>query len=170
MFHVLSLLVYGVVNSVCIRLRGSANGLWTNPLSMGCFRAKSKSGAANKNRTQVRSTKKAVSRHNSAKQRLQRESSAPSDTAGLSANIQTSVLTSPGSGGPILSRTTPAKDTRQIQSRLDPAGPPKVTESSPEKFSGKYDHLEIWVSHSAHEFKLYGLAPKGDKESYTRRG
>ncbi len=130
---------------------------------------KASPGAANKKQARqaeksARSSKKTVSKQESTQQKSQRETSAPSDTAGLSANVQTTGLTAPGSSGPTLSRTAPAKDTRQIETRLDPAGPAKVTESSSEKSSGKYDHLEIWVSHSAHEFKLYGLRPKGDKE------
>ncbi len=140
-------------------------GYGPTPYQWAASGRKASPGAANKNRTQVRSTKKTGSRPDSARQRPQGESSAPSDTAGLSANVQTSGLTAPGSSGPILSRTTPGKDPRQIQTRLDPAGSPKGTESSQEKSSGKYDYLEIWVSHSSHEFRLYGLPRSGDREA-----
>jgi hypothetical protein len=130
---------------------------------------KANHGAANKKRARQaekasRSSKKTTPKPEATQQQLQSNASGPSATAGLSANIQTTALTAPGAGGPVLSGTAPAKGTPQIQTKLDPTESPKGAESSPEKFSSKYDHLEIWVSHSAHEFRLYGLPPKGDKQ------
>ena len=124
-------------------------------------------GAAYKNRTSQaekssRSAKKGSAKSDSAQRKLQRSTSVPSDTTGLSANIQTTGLTS--SGAPTLYRPTPAQNAPQIQTKLEPTDPSKISGGSSEKFSGKYDHLEIWVSHSAHEFKLFGLPSTGQRE------
>ncbi len=126
-------------------------------------------GAASKKRVpqsekSLRALKKGSAKQDSAQRKLQRSTSAPSDTAGLSANVQTTGLTSTRKNAPILSRTTPAKDAPQIQTKLEPADSAKIAATSPEKSPSKYDHLEIWVSHSAHEFKLFGTAPTGQKE------
>ena len=170
--HVLFVVVvggYGVVNSVCAGFLGSAMGLWTNTLSIGRFRAKSKPRCGQQ-KTRAPSAKIfSIVKENRLQTRTHPTEitawrPASSDTAGLSASIQTTALTSSGSSAPVLSRTAPAKDTGQIQTRLEPSGSPRATESSQEKFSGKYNYLEIQVSHSSHEFRLYGLRPKGDKE------
>ena len=106
--------------------------------------------------------RKGSAKSESAQRKLQRSTSVPSDTTGLSANIQTTGLTS--SGAPTLYRPTPAQNAPQIQTKLEPTDPSKISGGSSEKFSGKYDHLEIWVSHSAHEFKLLGLPSTGQRE------
>jgi hypothetical protein len=131
-------------------------------------------GAAQKNRTSQaerssRSTKKGSSKSDSAQRKLQQSTPVPSGTTGLSANIQTTGLTS---GAPTLYRPTPAQNAPQIQTKLEPTDPSKISGESSEKFSGKYDHLEIWVSHSAHEFKLFGLSSTGQREVlyHTRVG
>ena len=170
MFYLLSLLVgMGLLITSAPDSLAQQWGNGQTPYQWAASGRKASPGTANKKRTQQaekssRSLKKTVSKLESAQQKLKREASAPSDTAGLSANVQTTGLTSPPASAPNLSRTAPAKDTRQIQTRLGPAESPKTAESIPEKAFGKYDHLEIWVSHSAHQFKLYGLPPKGDKE------
>lgn len=174
MFYLLSLLVG--MGLLITSVSDSVAQQWGNgqtPYQWAASGRKPSPGAANKKQGRQaekssRSSKKTVSKPESAQQKLQREAAPPSDTAGLSANVQTTGLTSPGSSGPTLSRTAPAKDARQIQTRLDPTGSPKATESSSEKSSGKYDHLEIWVSHSSHEFRLYGLPRAGDKEVLYR--
>jgi len=126
-------------------------------------------GAAHKNRTSQAeksssSAKKGSAKSDSAQRKLQSSTSVPSDTTGLSANVQTTGLTSPGVGAPILYRPTPAKEAPQIQTKLEPTNSPEKSGASLEKSSGKYDHMEIWVSHSAHEFKLFGLPSTGQRE------
>ena len=97
--------------------------------------------------------------------------SVPSDTAGLSANIQTTGLTSPGAPH-IISSNSCTRMRLRFRPNSNLQIPLKISGASSEKFSGKYDHLEIWVSHSAHEFKLFGLSSTGQREVlyHTRVG
>ena len=100
---------YGVVNSVSIGFLGPAmraldkhliNGLLPGEKQVPEQPTKNEQRQAEKS---ARSSKKTVSKQDSTQRKSQREASAPSDTAGLSANIQTTGLTAPGSSGPTLS-------------------------------------------------------------------
>ncbi len=168
MFYLLSLLVGTgfLIASASLSLAQQA-GYGPQSYEWAASGRKANPGAASKNRASQaeklsRSAKKAPAKSDSAQRKLQRSKSAPSDTAGLSANIQTTGLTSPGA--PTLYRPTPAKEAPQIQTKLEPTYSPEKSGASLEKSSGKYDHLEIWVSHSAHEFKLLGLPSTGQTE------
>ncbi len=128
---------------------------------------KSNLGAASKSRVsqaEKNSRSKKISAKLDSMQRKTQRVVPVSDTAGLSANIQTTGLTSRGVSHPILSRPSSSKDAPQIQTRLEPNNSEKTVNTSSETSPRKYAYLEIWVSHSAHEFKLFGLPAIGEKE------
>ena len=75
--------------------------------------------------------RKGSAKSDSAQKKLQRRTSVPSDMTGLSANVQTTGLTS--SGAPTLYRPTPAQNAPQIQTKLEPTIRADVLGASSEK-------------------------------------
>jgi len=106
-------------------------------------------------------SKKAGAGRESAQRKSRPAASRDSSTDNLSANIQTGGLTAPSS---IVPRTPPPKEGSQIQTRLEPGDSVKAEGPSSEGLSSKFNHVEIWVSHSQHELKLLGASADGNKE------